>query len=253
MAYQPPSHDLQFASAPDRGQHFVLYSLPPGGPGIVLHGGQAVAVNKVADGQAATDASPYVQEWVERLEPCDPDALHVVMAGSKHAPALWQPCAYDDPRSPVAVAGTGCLCWQSLRDPVTWLPVAARHYRTVSGNHENWTYHTLTPLEFPAGERLATLIIDSDQIWMRNQDGVLNFLPEAQDAGYSTGYSGSGPAELALMIEKIVRQDGYDITPGTSGSADRKVLAWTSSPVAKTRQELSLDQLKLLCRTGQIA
>jgi hypothetical protein len=253
MAYQP-RHDLQFAYTPGGSQYFVLYSEPPGvGPGIAFNGGQILTVHKTVDGKPATGGSPYVREWVQRLEPCDPDALHVALVGSKDAAALWQPCVYDDPQSPSAVGGDGCGCRQSFHDPVTWMPVAAEHYRTVSGNHENWRYYTCTALEFPEGERLTTLIIDSDRIWMRNQDGILNFLPEAAGAGYGTGYSGGGPSELARMIEKIVRQDGYDVTPGTPpGMPDRKVFAWVSSPAAKTRRELSLDQLKVLCRTGQI-
>ncbi|WP_239118054.1 hypothetical protein [Paractinoplanes ferrugineus] len=232
----------------------MLYSEPPGiGPGIALNGGKILTIDKTTDGKAVTAGSPYAEEWVQRLEPCAPDALHVALVGSKDAAALWHPCVYDDPQSPVAIAGDGCVCWQTFHDPVTWMPVAANHFRTVSGNHENWRYHTCSPLGFPDGERLASLIIDGGQIWIRNQDGTLHFLPEAYGAGYGTGYGGGGPTELARMIEKIVQQDGYDITPGTaSGMPDRKILAWVSSPAAKHRQELSLDQLKRLRRTGMI-
>ena len=254
MTYQP-RHGLQLVYTPGGSQHFVLYSEPPGlGPGIAFNGGKILLVDKTVDGRAAKDTSPYVREWVHRLEPCDPDALHVALVGSKDAAALWQPCVYEDPQSPVTIAGDGCVCWQTFHDPVTWMPVAANHFRTVSGNHENWRYYTCSPLGFPEGERLATLIIESSEVWMRTENGVLHFLPEAQGAGYGSGYGGGGPTELARMIEKIVQQDGYDITPGTpSGMPNRKVLAWVSSPAAKNRQELSLDQLKLLSRTGRIA
>jgi len=254
MTYQPPN-GLQLVYNPGSYCHFVLYSEPPEvGPGIALSGGKILTVDKTVDGKAATTASPYVREWVQRLEPCDPDALHVALVGSKDAASLWQPCVYDDPQSPVTIAGDGCVCWQTFHDPVTWMPVAANHFRTVSGNHENWRYYTCSPLGFPAGQRLASLIIDGSEIWMRAEDGVLHFLPEAQGAGYSSGYGGGGPTELARMIEKIVGLDGYDITPGTPhGMPDRKVLAWISSPAAKHTQELSLDQLKLLCRTGMVA
>ena len=254
MTYQP-RHGLQLVYTPGGYQNFVLYSEPHRvGPGIAFNGGKILSVDKTVDGRTATNTSPYVREWVQRLEPCDPNALHVALVGSKDAASLWHPCVYDDPQSPVTISGNGCVCWQTFHDPVTWMPVAAHHYRTVSGNHENWRYHTCSPLGFPPGERLSTLIIDGSVIWMRNQEGILHFLPEAEGAGYATGYNGGGPTELARMIEKIVQQDGYDITPGTpSGMPDRKVLAWVSSPAAKTRQELSLNQLKLLCRTGGIA
>lgn len=255
MAYQPP-HGLQLVYDPSKGFcHFVLYSEPPGvGPGIALNGGKILTIAKTVDGEAVTTESPYATEWVQRLEPCDPDALHVALVGSRDAASLWNPCVYDDPQSPAAIADDGCVCWQTFHDPVTWMPVAAHHYRTVSGNHENWQYHTCAPLGFAEGERLASLIIDSAEIWMRTEDGVLHFLPEAGGAGYNSGYSGGGPTELARMIEKIVQLDGYDITPGTPrGMPDRKVLAWVSSPAAKRRQELSLEQLKRLCRTGMVA
>jgi hypothetical protein len=255
MAYQPP-HDLQLVYDPSKGFcQLVLYSEPPGiGPGIAFNSGKILTVHKTDDGRAVTTGSPYVEEWLQRLEPCEPDASHVALVGSKDGAALWQPCVYDDPQSPVSIAGDGCVCWQTFRDPVTWMPVAANHFRTVSGNHENWRYHTCSPLGLPEGERLASLIIESTEIWMRTENGTLFFLPEAQGAGYGSGYGGGGPTELARMIDKIVQQDGYDIAPGTpAGMPNRRVLAWVSSPAAKHRQELSLDQLKLLSSTGRIA
>jgi len=255
MAYQP-RHDLEFVYDPNRGAcHFVLYSEPPSvGPGIALNGGKILTIDKTVDGRAATDGSPYTKEWVQRLEPCDPDALHVALVGSKDAASLWHPCVYDDPQSPVTIADDGCVCWQTFYDPVTWMPVAANHYRTVSGNHENWRYYTCAPLGLPDGERLASLIIGGSEVWMRTEDGTLHFLPQAAGAGYSSGYGGGGPTELARMIEKIVRSDGYDFTPGTArGMPDRKILSWVSSKAAKHTQELSLEQLKLLYRTGMIA
>lgn len=253
MAYQLP-RDLQLVYDPDQGYcHFVLYCEPPGEPGSGLNAGKSVTIDKTIDGEAVTAGSPYAEEWVGRLEPCDPDALHVALVGSPGAANLWHPCVYTDPESPVAIAD-GCTCWQTFHDPVTWMPVAANHYRTVSGYHESWRYYTCSPLGLPKGERLASLIIEEQGIWMLTEAGTLHFLPEAQGAGYSSGYNGGGPTELARMIEKVVRADGYDITPGTPrGMPDRKVLAWVSSEAAERTQELSLDQLKRLCRTGMVA
>jgi hypothetical protein len=255
MTYQP-TQDLQLVYDPNKGYcHFVLYCEPPVGPGLGLNGGKHLRIGKTSDGKAVA-VSPYAREWVDRLDPCDPDALHVALVSKQDAPNLWHPCVYTDPESPSAVAGDGCVCWQTFHDPVTWLPVAAHHYRTVTGNHEHWSYYTCAPLGFPEGERLASLIIDfgGHEIWMRTEEGTLHFLPEAHGAGYSTGYNGGGPTELARMIEKIVRADGYNVTPGTPRDMpDTKVDAWVSSEAAKRTQELTLDQLKRLCRTGMVA
>ena len=254
MAYQQPQ-GLQLVHDPNGGYfHFVLYCEPPVAPGSAFNGSKTFTIDKTVDCKRVTTESPYAREWVGRLDACDPDALHVALVGSKEAANLWHPCVYTDPESPVAVGGDGCTCWQSFRDPVTWMPVVAHHYRTVTGNHESWQYYTVSPLGFPKGERLASLVIEAHEIWMRTEDGTLHFLPEAQGAGYGSGYNGGGPTELARMIEKIVGLDGYDITPGTPREQpDRRVLAWVSSEAAKRTQELSLDQLKRLCRTGMVA
>jgi len=80
--------------------------------------------------------------------------------------------------------------------------------------------------------------------------GALHFLPEQQGSGYNVGYGGGGSTELARMIEKIVRSDGH-LVPGTPNEMpDARVLGWVSSKAADRTQELTLDQLKLLCRTG---
>ena len=56
--------------------------------------------------------SIYAAEWLDRLVAKEPDALHFMLAGGK-APKLWDACVYDDPDSPSAVDGEGCLCWQN--------------------------------------------------------------------------------------------------------------------------------------------
>lgn len=247
MPYQH-DRDLHFTYNPDRGYwHFVLYVEPPVGPGG--------AINASCSFDAST--SPYAAEWLDRLIPCKPNALHVALVGENDAPSLWHPCVYDDPESPSAVNRDGCLCWQTFHDPVTWLPVAAHHYRTVTGNHEHWQHYTYAPLALPDGERLDTLIIDREahMFWVRTDRGNLHILPEDRRGGYGAGYSGGGPTELARMIEKIVKTDGYDVAAGTPHrqSPNEKVLSWVTSSAADRTQELTLDQLKLLCRTGVVA
>jgi len=243
MAYQH-DRDLNLTYSPEKGYwHFVLYMEPDVGPGSALNGSQILEPS----------SSPYAAEWLSRLVPCDPDALHVALVGSDDAPKLWHPCVYDDSDSPSAVAGDGCICWQTFRDPETLLPVAAHHYRTVSGNIERWRHFTCAPLSLRDGERLSTIIIDHDShmFWVRTDGGTLHILPERQGAGYGSGYSGGGSLELTLMIEKIANSDGYDVSAGIlSGAPNRKVRSWVISPEANRTRELTLDQLKFLCQAG---
>lgn len=246
MTYQHGG-DLHLTYSPGRGySHFVLYIEPPAVAGSAINASQRFRAS----------ASPYAAEWLKRLDRCAPDALHVSLLGSDDAPKLWHPCVYEDSESPSAVAGDGCVCWQTYRDPVTWLPVAASHFRTVGGDIEHWEYLTYAPLSIPDGERLSALIIDceSGMFWVRTDHGILHILPQKQGAGYGVGYGGGGPHELAGLIEKVVRSDGCDAAAGTPHEPrNRKVLAWVSSEAADHTQELTLDQLKLLHRGGVVA
>ncbi|MEU7883481.1 hypothetical protein [Microbispora bryophytorum] len=238
--------DLHLTYSPSRGYwHFVLYIEPHVGPGSAINAGEIIE----------DSASPYAAEWIRRLTPCDPDALHVALVGKEDAPRLWYPCVYDNPDSPSAVGGDGCVCWQTFHDPVTWLPVAAHHYRTVSGNIETWRRYTYAPIALPDGERLSELIIDrqAHKFWVRGDSGNLYILPQKEGAGYGVGYGGGGPHELARMIEKIVESDGHDVAAGTpSDMPNQKVFSWVSSKAADRTQELTLEQLKTLYRTGSV-
>lgn len=236
-------HDrnLELTYSPSRGYvHFVLYSEPPADWGSAINATQRLTVKN----------SKFAQEWASRLRPCAPNALHVALVSDKDAARLWDACVYDDTESPSAIGGDGCLCWQTYVDPLTALPVAANHYRTVTGNIETWTHWTYSPLALPSDERLASLIIDREQkvFWVRTDRGNLYFLPEKEGAGYEVGYSGGGPTELALMIEKIVRSDGQEVSAGTPHAAPvQKLGDWTKSTEADRTQELTLKQLKKLC------
>jgi hypothetical protein len=238
--------DLHLTHSPSRGYwHFVLCIEPAVGPFSAINASVIIE----------DSASRYAAEWIGRLTQCDPDALHVARVGKDDAPRLWHPCVYEDPDSPSAVARDGCVCWQTFRDPLTWLPVAANHYRTVSGNIETWRRYTYAPIALPDGERLSRLIIDSEggTFWVRSARGDLYILPQKQGAGYGVGYGGGGPVELARMIEKIVESDGYDVAAGTPrGMPSKRVLSWVSSKAADRTQELTLDQLQTLYRTGLV-
>lgn len=141
----------------------------------------------------------------------------MALVRNDEASRLWNTCVFDDPESPSALDRDGCLCMTTFYDPLTCLPVVKEHYRTVSGNIERWDYWTFSPLSLPEGQALERLIIDRDAgvMWLRNDRGELHFLPEERGEGYEVGYSGSGPGNLADMIEKFVASDGHDVTPNT--------------------------------------
>jgi hypothetical protein len=95
---------------------------------------------------------------------------------------------------------------------------------------------------------------EANTFWVRTESGDLMLLPELQGRGYNVGYGGGGPGELARMIVKIVESAGEDVSPGTDRRAsNRKVDSWVSSAAADRTQELTLEQLELLCRTGMVA
>ena len=107
----------------------------------------------------------------------------------------------------------------------------------------------------PENERLYSLIIDheADMQWIRTEEGTLHILPEVRGRGYSAGYSGGGPSALVTMIEHIVERDGYGVAAHDRKSAPSdKVFRWVSSSAAAHTQELTLGQLKTLCRTGMV-
>lgn len=219
-------------------------------PGIVTSG--LCATQRIEE----ENYSPYFDEWKARLEPAEPNAIHVSFLRSSEAPRLWEECGLVDPSSPSAVAPDGCVCIRPLVDPLTLMPVVAEHYRTVTGRIDTWTHVTYSPVELPPEERLSILVIDreSGAFWVRTERGDLHFLPEKVGRGYNVGYHGGGPGELSRMIVKMVNSDGYQIAAGTS-SDDRNELVddWACSKEADATMELTLDDLQSLCRSGTLS
>lgn len=217
-------------------------------PGIVTSG--LCATQRIEDDRAR---SVYVEEWKARLQSADPNAIHVSFLVSSEAPRLWQECVVDDPDSPAAVGPGGCSCVKALTDPLTLMPVVAEHRRSVTGRFDSWTHVTYSPVELPPDERLSALIIDRESgvFWVRTEKGNLYFLPEQTGRGFNVGYQGGGPAELGRMIVKIVNSDGYDIAAGTSDSHNsHPVDDWACSKGADMTRELTLREMKDLCRLG---
>lgn len=243
MSYQP--RDLEPVYDPARGYtHFVLYSEPKYGiVGVAWHG--TVSIEQ---------ESPYVKEWLGRLQPCKPDTLHTTLVESDKIADLFHACIDDDKGSPAAVGGSGCLCFKTFTDPEFGLPVMAHHYRTVGGNIDQWTYKAYAPLDLRPDDEFHRLIIDrrSGLFWIRTRDGLLSLLPEENGRAYGSGYGGGGPSELARYITALLDSDGEE----TAAAGDRRhdaqpdpnVFAWVSSEAAARTQELSYEDLAAIHR-----
>lgn len=243
MSYQ--HRDLTVTYEPANGwSHFVLYTEPASG--IV-----GAALNAEIRVESYTR---YVGEWAGRLQRCAPNPLHTALVENRRIPDLFHPCAEDDKNSPVAFNdGAGCFCYRTLLDPEFGLPVVAEHHRTDDRSAQDWTYQTWAPLELRPQDTFASLIVDRGQyFWIRTTEGLLSFLPQGSSRSYSVGYSGGGPAELALYIDRLIDSDGRDtaVRPAPRDyDTHPDVDAWTSSEAAARTRELTLDDLRALRRT----
>ncbi|WP_328760518.1 hypothetical protein [Streptomyces sp. NBC_00271] len=243
MSYQP--RDLQPVYDPAAGYtHFVLYTEPKYGTvGAAWNG--TVSIER---------ESPYVQEWLGRLQPCEPNTLHTTLVESDKIASLFHPGVDDDKDSPSAVGGSGCLCFKSFMDPEFGLPVVAHHYRTVGGNIDQWTYKAYAPLDLRPDDEFYRLIIDrTGCFWIRTRDGLLSLLPEENGRGYGTGYGGGGPTELAQYITRLLDSGGEDTAAAGDGrrhddQPDPNILAWVSSKDATRTQELTFKELAAIQR-----
>ncbi|WP_327425712.1 hypothetical protein OG612_42430 (plasmid) [Streptomyces sp. NBC_01527] len=242
MSYE--HRDLNLIYEPDKSwAHFVLYTEPNLGV-------TSAALNGTVSIESET---PHVREWVDRLQPCEPNPLHTTLVPNRKILDLFQPCVHDDKDSPSAVGGSGCVCYQTFSDPEFGLPVVADHYRTRSGNTETWKYHTYAPLDLRTDDTFASLILEPGRFWIRTAAGLLSLLPEEDGRGYGVGYGGGGPHELARYIDQLIDSDGRTTSAAglrpRDSRPDPQVLAWVSSKEATGHHELSLDDLKKIRRS----
>ncbi|MFI1839462.1 hypothetical protein [Streptomyces olivaceoviridis] len=86
-------------------------------------------LNAVLDIEAQQAVTPHFQEWLGRLVRCEPNALHCTLVGSKEIPVLFHPCVTEDPSSPLASNGSGCMCRRTFYDPEYGLPVVGQHFK----------------------------------------------------------------------------------------------------------------------------
>jgi hypothetical protein len=118
-------------------------------------------------------------EWINRLRPVPPTAVHRVLA-------------YDEAK----LVGT-------FVDPVTGSPVVAFKGWFMFRGRREISYLGHAPKRLPAGSVLKEVVLD-DPIWVRTRDGVLHPMPSMEAPGLSWGYSGSGPSTLAQCVGRLL-------------------------------------------------
>jgi hypothetical protein len=96
------------------------------------------------------------------------------------------------------------------------------------------------PQRLPAVSPLAELILDKP-IWVRTQDGTLYPAPQHPHYGINWGYSGSGPAALAVLADKLladINATGGDlVTEAPDGLYELMTREWPKGTVL-TRAQL---------------
>ncbi|GAA2837505.1 hypothetical protein GCM10010441_72330 [Kitasatospora paracochleata] len=244
-------HDLTLTYDPRKTwAHFVLYTEPDRG-----------IVTASMNGTVAIEhRSPYVQQWLSRLQRCEPNPLHTTLVANHEIPKLFHPCVDEDPASPSAIAGSGCVCRRTFTDPAFGLPVVGEHFRTCRDDGDSdhlpwkthhidqWTYRTYTPLGLRDGEAFASLIIDQETFWMRTDRGNITLLPQRRGHGYGLAGTG-GRTALAEYIQQLADSDGRDTYiadrrgPRHAGAS---IETFLQSPHAKQTQELTLTDIKRL-------
>lgn len=113
--------------------------------------------------------SAFGQEWARRLVPAPRTAATEVL----------------DPRGSAV---------EVLVDPET---------DAVAVRHDDGRLRAAIPQRLPATSPLAQLILDRP-IWVRTEDGTIYPAPKDHYFGLSWGYSGSGPAALAILAERLL-------------------------------------------------
>ncbi|MEU3619824.1 hypothetical protein ABZ725_47195 [Streptomyces sp. NPDC006872] len=234
MSYQP--RGLKPVYDPTAGHaQFVLYTEPE--YGIV-----GAAWNGIA---SIERESPYVKEWLGRLQPCAPNALHTTLVDNGEIPRLFHPCVDEDKASPSLPAGEGCTCYLSWVDPAFGLPVVGQHFRTIGGNTGRWTYTTYAPLALRADDAVESVVVEHGApFWARTRDDVLAVLPMLESNGYGTGpkSGGGGSRAFADYLQQLLNTDGRDHAARVHHRdyASVPLRNWVRSEAATSGQSISL-------------
>ncbi|MFB7918058.1 hypothetical protein [Streptomyces sp. NPDC056061] len=236
------AHDLNLSDPTTGYLNFVLYTEPR--LGVV-----ASSLNAELDIEAQQTVTPHFQEWLSRLERCEPNAMHCTLVTPTKIPSLFHPCVEEDKNSPAAFAGTGCHCRRTFYDPEFGLPVVGEHRKLRGeGGTDQWSYTTYAPLELRPDDIFSSFHTGRGLFWARTDKGLLSILPQKHGVGYNIGYSGGGPHALAAYLTQIARNGGGTTPAGTPyEDADPAIVAWTQSKVAdRGTNELSLGDLQAM-------
>ncbi|WP_435059720.1 hypothetical protein [Streptomyces sp. bgisy060] len=240
MTYGPVDLNL---TDPTKGYlNFVLYTEP-------RIGIASSSLNAELDIEAQQTVTPQFQEWLGRLVRCEPNAMHCTLVMPADIPRLFHPCVTEDPNSPSAISGSGCVCRRTFYDPEFGLPVVGQHFKhRGEGGTDQWSYKTYAPLALRPDDVFSRFHTGRSLFWARTEKGVLSILPQREARGYSVGYSGGGPSALAAYLTQLADTDGQNTVAGASyEEAHPAILAWTQSSAAdRGTNELSLADLKAM-------
>ncbi|MGW2183978.1 hypothetical protein ACWCXX_39620 [Streptomyces sp. NPDC001732] len=240
MPYE--ARDLNLTDPTKGYLNFVLYTEPQ-------RGAVTSSLNAVLDIEAQQTVTPHFQEWLGRLVRCEPNAMHCTLVGSTYIPTLFHPCVTEDPSSPSAISGSGCMCLRTFYDPEYGLPVVGKHSKhRGEGGTDQWSYTTYAPLELRPDDVFSRFHTGRGLFWARTDKGVLSFLPQRNGLGYEIGYNGGGPHALAAYLTQVATTDGQHTTAGAQyEDAHPAIVAWTQSKAAdRGTNELSLSDLKAM-------
>lgn len=126
-----------------------------------------------------TPTTAAASEWIQRLQPTKPTAIHRV----------WE-------REVKEVTG-------NFTDPATHSPVVTKQGYYMFRPTDEISYHSYTPRQLPAGSAITEVILDNP-IWIRTQDGTLYPAPATEGRGLTWGYQGTGPGTLATLIGRLL-------------------------------------------------
>ncbi|MFJ4865988.1 hypothetical protein [Streptomyces sp. NPDC088748] len=245
MTYEPV--DLNLTDPTNGFMHFVLYT-------EARLGIASASLNAELDIEAQQTVTPHFQEWLGRLVRCEPNALHCALVESAHIPTLFHPCVTEDPSSPAALRGSGCVCRRTFYDPEYGLPVVGKHFKRSTGDGtDEWSYKTFAPLALRPGDTFSRFHTGRSLFWARTEKGDLSILPQREGHGYGIGYGGGGPHALAAYLTQLAETDGQNTAVGTSYSredAHPAILNWTQSGATdRNTNELSLSDLKAMVQS----
>ncbi|MES9558732.1 MULTISPECIES: hypothetical protein [unclassified Streptomyces] len=242
MSYE--ARDLNLTD-PTRGYlNFVLYT-------EARLGVASSSLNAEVSIEANQTQTPHFQEWLSRLVPCEPNAMHCTLVAPMDIPTLFSPCATEDKDNPSA-GESGCVCRKTFYDPEFGLPVVGKHFKhRGEGGTDQWSYTTYAPLELRPDDVFSRFHTGRGLFWARTDKGVLSLLPQKNGLGYEIGYNGGGPHALAAYLTQVATTDGQHTTAGAQyEDAHPAIVAWTQSKAAdRGTNELSLSDLKAMMQS----